>query len=152
MHFYELPPQIRSHFHYITNGIIWTGAGINMMIIAVRWFSETEIWQGLLTGLVTFSLGIFISKTRFKKIIVKFVTHIQSLPEKSWFFSFQQLRHYLLLTFMMLLGITLRDHSGLDVFYLSLIYMIMGTTLFHSSYYFYNQFRIDHNQNIDTLD
>ena len=152
MGFHELPPKIKSRYHYITNGIIWTGAGINLMINATGWLSESETWLGLLTGFITFSLGIILSKTRFKKIAGKFITHIRGLPDNSWFFAFQARRHYILLITMMLLGISLRKFSGIDIFYLSIIYMIMGTTLFFTSYYFFQRFLLNHNPNSDNID
>ncbi len=151
MDFYKLPPQIKSRFHYITNGIIWTGAGLNLMFIATRWLSDSTILKGFLTGLITFSLGILLSKTRFKKIGGKFIFHIRSLPDNSWIFSFQALRHYILLSIMMILGISLRKFSGIDVYYLSIIYMTMGTTLFFTSYYFYHQF-FSNRPNLDNED
>ena len=140
MRFYELSPKVNSKLHYLTNGLIWTGAGFNLMYLATNWFSESDRWQGILGGLITFSLGILISKTRFKKIVVKFLTHIDNLPQRSWFFSFQAFRHYVLIILMMVMGLSLRNFSGIDLFYLAIIYMIMGTTLFLSSYYFYTQF------------
>lgn len=152
MKFYELPPQINSRFHYITNGVIWTGAGINMMILAIGWYLELNKWQGILSGLVTFSMGILIANLRFKKIVHKFNNHIQSLPDRSWFFSFQALKHYFLLVFMMTLGLTLRHYSGLDVFILAIIYMTMGTTLVISSYHFYIQIILTKNHETTSND
>jgi hypothetical protein len=90
--------------------------------------------------LVTFGLGIFLSQTRFRKIVDKFVLHILNLPDRSWVLSFQALKHYILLGTMMVLGLVLRHYSGLDVYYLAIIYMTMGTTLFFSSYFFYQQY------------
>ena len=140
MNFHEFPPRIASRIHFLTNGVIWFFAGLNLQILALGWWTDADRIIAAIAGLITFSLGVLITKTRFKIIVGKFISHIRNLPARSRIFSFQKLKHYILLAFMMTLGITLRHYSGLDTFYLAWIYQTMGTTLYLSSYYFFNQY------------
>lgn len=137
--YYNFKPLVSKRIHYLTNGLIWFLAGINLIRIAIGWYREYDNLEIIIGSSVTLFLGIVISQTRFKIIAGKFNKHIQGLPDKSWFFVFQRVRHYFLLIFMMFLGIFLKLYSGLNNYSLALIYTTMGTTLVLTSYYFFIQ-------------
>jgi hypothetical protein len=145
----ELPPRVSHTSHYIVNGLIWSLAGINLVRLAIGWYLESDILAFLVGIVSTVILAVVISQTRFKIIAGKFNKHIVSLPEKSWFFAFQKVRHYFLLIFMMFLGIGLKEYSGLNEYTLALIYSTMGSTLVLTSYHFFVQVFITSNTELE---
>ncbi|OLS29021.1 MAG: hypothetical protein HeimC2_02160 [Candidatus Heimdallarchaeota archaeon LC_2] len=139
LRYYTFRPLVSKKMHYLTNGLIWFFAGINLVRIAIGWYRESDNLEVLLGVGFTVIFAIIISQTRFKIISGKFNKHIQRLPDKSWFFAFQQFRHYVLLLLMMNLGILLKEYSGLNNYTLALIYTTMGSTLVLTSYFFFIQ-------------
>ena len=144
-----LPPKVSHNTHYLINGVIWLFAGINLVRIAIGWYLEENMLLATIGLIFTIILSILISKTRFKNIASKFISHIKQLPDRSWFFAFQKVRHYVLLGSMIMLGIFFREYSGLDNYILALIYTTMGSTLVFTSYYFFNRILIQPNQEAD---
>jgi hypothetical protein len=142
------PPLVSRRTHYFTNGLIWLLAGINLIRLAIEWYMDIDKTKAIIGSLVTLSLGIYLSQTRFKIIAGKFNTRILGLPEKSWILAFQSIKSYILLSTMIMLGITFRVIIGLDEFYLALVYTTMGVVLFLASYFFFKPFF----ENVDLSD
>lgn len=147
------PPLVSRRVHYLTNGIIWLLAGINLMRLTIDWYMNIDQIKAIIGFIVSLSLGVYLSQTRFKVIASKYNVRILGLPEKTWIFAFQSIRSYILLSIMIVMGITLRVIIGLDEFYMALIYTTMGVVLFLASYFFFNPFfnNIESSDLLDSL-
>ena len=87
-------------------GLVWLAAGVNILRIGVQaMLSCFRVW--LLVGAVVILIGFFLM---FFKIVKKHTKRIMGYPEeKKSIFYFFDLKGYLLMAFMMGLGIALRE-------------------------------------------
>jgi len=112
-------------------GIIWAAVGIMLIIMASTWLSleapPTAI-RFIIIGLV---LAIAIYFLGFYKLAVKNLDRISAMKEKNDIFSFISLKSYLIIPFMIIMGISLR-HSEIHKAYLAIAYIGMGGALFLS--------------------
>ena len=74
----------------------------------------------------------------FSKIALKNIDRLCLMADKCCIFAFQAWRSYLIVIFMMLLGITLR-YSPVPRHFLAVIYATIGGALFLSSFHFYRR-------------
>ena len=135
--FKRIKPGIPKRYLLLVAACFWTFAG-GMLLI--RGFSilkfnssiiEIEEFGSILAGLLFY-------KFMFSKISLKHIHRIQNLKEeKPCFFSFFNLRSYLLMTVMMSFGITLRVTGLVPMAYLAPFYIAMGTPLLLSAFRFY---------------
>ena len=89
-----------------------------------------SLWSlGLISALLAYRFG-------FCKIALKNIDRLYLLPNKTCVFAFQAWKSYLIIIFMIILGITLR-HSQIPRHALAIIYITIGGGLFFSSFHFY---------------
>ncbi len=135
----KLKPAIPRRILYAIAGIMWCGVGIMLTAMAVHWLHNYTgpAWIFAVTGFIT---ALIVHHFGFLKIVDKNLGRISRLSEKPCAFSFISWKSYLIIIFMVTLGITLR-HSSLPKQYLSVIYLGIGLALFLSSIrYFRNLF------------
>ncbi|MGD9898407.1 MAG: hypothetical protein AB7T22_04680 [Calditrichaceae bacterium] len=119
---------------------MWSGVGILLSSFAGRWlfaYSRFEIAESIFIGSI---LGMLIAFLGFKRVARKNIKRILNLREKTCPFAFQERKSYLLILFMMSLGIYLRQYSLIPKLYLSMMYIGIGSALFISSFYYYFSF------------
>lgn len=116
-------------------GIMWASIGIMMISKAVHWLYiyEGNSWLYSISGFIA---ALIITKFGFSKIVIKNISRIAQLPEKPCIFSFISLKSYLIIIFMITLGITLRN-SVMPKQYLSVIYISIGLSLFLSNFRYF---------------
>jgi hypothetical protein len=93
-------------------------------------------YDGKYTILIVISgtvLALLFAKLKFKKIADKNINRIKAKGDKSCAFSFMSWQTYIIVAFMMTIGIILR-HSSLPKEYLSILYIGIGGALFLSSF------------------
>lgn len=125
--------KVRKPTLLIVAGIVWFAAGVNILRIGIQ-SSVTLGTEGkyvslliaLGAALLVFT-GFFFM---FRKVVNKHCHRILSYPEeKKNVFLFFDLKGYLLMTFMMALGITLRVFAKLPTAFFAAFYSGLGTAL-----------------------
>lgn len=108
-------------------GVMWCGVGVMLSVMAFRWLSaySGNVWFFAASG-VTFAL--IMRRFSFLKIADKNLDRIAELPPRPCLFSFISWRSWLLVLFMITVGITLR-HSPMPKEYLAVIYLGIGMGL-----------------------
>ena len=93
-----------------TAGAVWLIAGINVLIIGIKtWFQADMHWIFKLAfAILVFSL-FFIRI--FKPLYIKYKERINSLPKKNHPLSFFDAKGWLIMAFMITLGVTVRKFS-----------------------------------------
>jgi hypothetical protein len=140
MNLNSLAPRISKHYLLLVAALVWTFAGGMLLFRGYFFLMDFPDWlvfkiAGCLVG------GLIFFKLLFVKISGKHVLRIKNMPiEKPCLFSFFNLRSYLMMFFMITLGITLRKSGIVSAEYLSLLYLTMGVPLLMSSFRFYYSF------------
>ena len=109
---------------------MWCGVGILLNIIAYHWVKEFSTFGIILSVSIGTILGIVIAKFGFSKIANKNIFRIFKLPEKVTLFAFQEPKSYILILFMMSLGVFMRKSGYVPEILLALIYIGIGSALF----------------------
>lgn len=112
-------------------GSMWCGVGILLMNFAVKWVSLNAGRERILLYSAGFLAAMAIHHFGFLKVADKNLRRLLPLSQKRCVFSFMTWKSYILVSFMMSLGITLR-HSSLPKQYLSVLYNGIGLALFLS--------------------
>ncbi len=131
---------IKRDWLLIISGILWSGVGILLNSFAGRWlsaYSRFEITESILIGSI---LGVLIAFFGFKRVARKNIRRILNLREKTCPFAFQEWKSYVLIIFMMSLGIYLRHTALIPKLYLSMMYIGIGSALFLSSFFYYHSY------------
>jgi len=132
----KLKPAVSKYWLMALAGLMWSVVGIMLCRMAYIWLRAVPArwaWSmgslGLISALAAYRFG-------FSKIALKNIFRLCLLPDKTCIFAFQAWRSYLIIIFMILLGLTLR-HSPFPKHFLAVIYETIGGALFFSSVHFY---------------
>jgi hypothetical protein len=117
-------------------GLTWTGVGVMLCRLAYIWL--VVINRGIAASLGLFGTGMAIAAyyLGFSKIARKNIRRLCLLTEKTCVFAFQTWKGYLIVGFMITLGIILRN-SAIPKQYLAVIYATIGGAIFLSSFHYY---------------
>jgi len=131
---------IPRHYLLLVSGVMWSGVGLMLIILATRWLGTLTIqYPGLIviTGVIP---GLLVSIYGFARIVKKNIQRIEDLDSTPSIFAFQAWHSYLLIVVMMSMGIFVR-HSGLVPMLLKTPgYYTIGTALSFSSITYYKAF------------
>jgi hypothetical protein len=134
----KFKPAVSKYLLMALAGLMWSGVGIMLCRLAVIWLKpvhRTLAWSlgslGLISAIVVYRFG-------FSKIALKNITRLCRLPNPTCVFAFQAWKSYLIIIFMIALGLTLR-HSPMPKHFLAVIYETIGGALFFSSFHFYGR-------------
>jgi len=118
---------------------MWTGVGVMLMWRAWIWLSAmTPAWT-IGIGLVGLVIALSFYYFMFTKTVAKNILRLCGLPDPVGLLAFNSPKGYILILFMIALGVTLR-HSPVDRRILAVVYAGMGGALFLASLHFYSQF------------
>ncbi|MGA9407135.1 MAG: hypothetical protein WBW71_08385 [Bacteroidota bacterium] len=134
-----LIPVIRRHYLFAFAGILWTIAGGILCVRGTIWMAMLPVSTGSIVVLVSVIVAGAGYIFGFSKIVGKNIDRIHRLPERANIFAFTAARGYVMIGFMMALGITLRN-SSIPKYYLTIPYFVMGSMLLLGSVRFYRQF------------
>ena len=107
-------PKVHKHILITVSGILWTGVGLFLIRLAFRWFSvlsSNEVIFAIIAGLL---LGSAIAYFGFSGLAIKNIKRINNYQEKVCVWAFQKWTTYLLIIFMMSLGIFMRNTSFME--------------------------------------
>jgi hypothetical protein len=131
MNWQKFNPAVDRKYLILIAGIMWCGVGVMLVTFAGSWLAHYPgrglilfAIAGLLAALPILFLG-FLGLAR------KNINRLLEPPGKRCVFSFITWKSYLIIIFMVTLGITLR-HSAIPKQYLSILYNGIGLGLFLS--------------------
>ena len=134
----KFKPAVSKYLLMALAGLMWSGVGIMLWRLAIIWLipiHQSLAWSlgslGLVASIVVYRFG-------FSKIALKNIKRLCLLPDATCIFAFQAWRSYLIIIFMVALGLTLR-HSPMPKHFLAVIYETIGGALFFSSFHFYGR-------------
>jgi len=134
-------PTVDKKFLIILAGIVWSIVGVMLCRLAVHWLSETSRQNAIWLASAGVVLSLIIHHFMFLKLLYKNIDRILSKEDKVCVFAFQAWKSYLIILFMIFMGVTLR-HSPIPKPYLSVIYIGFGGAMVLSSLvYYWNFFR-----------
>lgn len=116
----------RKNWLIATNGLVWMAAGFNIARIGIScaFTRGGLVWLWFIPVFIAFG-------AMFIRVISKNTTRIQAMPdERPPFYKFLSLKGYLIIAFMMTLGITLRSLGTIPDGFFAFFYTGLGSALF----------------------
>lgn len=121
---------------YVLSGMMWSGVGLTLCSLAFRWLIDLHSFYALWFGLIGLASALVVYRFGFLGIAQKNINRLHTFLEKVSPFAFMPAKSYLMVVFMMALGIALRT-SPIPRVYLSVLYTTIGAALFFSSLHYY---------------
>lgn len=141
MNFSILKPTVNQKWLIIIAGLMWSSVGIFLNILAIAWLKSLNNIQIFTSVLIGLSAGFAIAHFGFGNIAIKNISRILAYPKHACVFAFQEWETYILIAFMMSMGIYLRTTGLVPKFILAPLYIGIGTALFLSSFKYYNNLK-----------
>ncbi len=138
MFFKRIKPAASKYLLIALAGLMWSTVGVMFCSMAYCWIKELDRLTALPLGLFGIILSLAAYRFGFSGIARKNIDRICLLPEKGCIFAFQAWKSYLIIAFMVALGIILR-HSPIPKHYLAIIYTTIGGALLLSSLHYYRK-------------
>ncbi len=132
----SLKPGVTKSWLIALAGLMWTGVGVMLCRLAYIWLAVLHRAIGASLGLFGMGMAVAAYYLGFSKIAEKNIKRLCLLTEKTCVFAFQTWKSYLIIGFMITLGITLRN-SAIPKQYLAVIYTTIGGAIFLSSFHYY---------------
>jgi hypothetical protein len=135
---YKFKPGAKKHWLQLLAGLMWSGVGLMLFIIARRWLVEVELTMEVLEILAGLTMATAIYLWGFSKLAGKNIRRIEALPNpKPCLFAFQAWTSYPLVAVMIAMGIYLRVYSSFPHPLLAITYIGIGGGLLGSSVHYY---------------
>ena len=138
IHLEKFKPAVSKYWLMALAGLMWSGVGIMLCRLAVIWLIPVHWPWAWSLGSLGFIGSMVVYRIGFSKIALKNITRLCLLPDATCLFAFQAWKSYLIIIFMIALGLTLR-HSPMPKHLLAVIYETIGGALFFSSFHFYGR-------------
>lgn len=120
--------------------IVWVIAGFNVLKIGITCYINYVSIINITASLIIFSLFWFLI---FKKLVNKHTVRIKNYKEeKQFFLNFFDLKSFLIMFFMITLGIIIRKFNLLPEKIIAIFYSGLGTSLFLAGILFFNKYLI----------
>ncbi len=132
----EMRILIEKHWLLLIAGAIWTAVGILLCKLAYGWLSAFPIGSAGIFALIGAGGSLAVYRFGFSRTVAKNIRRIGAMSGKVSPLAFQTARSYVLVVFMMGLGIALRG-SPIPKPYLASLYVAIGGGLFWSSFGYY---------------
>ncbi|MBT3252804.1 MAG: hypothetical protein HN995_00835 [Candidatus Marinimicrobia bacterium] len=131
---------IPRHYLLLVSGLMWSGVGLMLILLATRWLENLDIKYPVLIIAGGVIPGLQVSIYGFARIVKKNIQRIEDMTPKASIFAFQAWHSYLLIAVMMSMGAFVR-HSGLIPMMLKTPgYFTIGTALSFSSLTYFKAF------------
>lgn len=115
-------------YSYIIAAAVWGIPGINIAVKGVRAYMMIKpltLWWLIL---ITVAVAVFFFNI-FRKVVRKYSDRIAALPDRVWIWQVFPPRGWILLMFMMGLGITLKYAPGVPMVFTASFYSGLGPML-----------------------
>jgi len=130
-------PKVHKNILILIAGILWSGVGVLLNFFASRWFnllSQNEFIFAIIVGLL---LGTAISYFGFSGLAQKNIDRIKLYKGKVCMWAFQKWQSYILIIFMISLGVFMRTSGYVPKIILTPMYIGIGFALFTASFKYY---------------
>jgi hypothetical protein len=132
----SLKPGVSKIWLLAIAGLMWSGVGIMLCRLAYQWLTAIQFRWLLPLELLGVVLSVIVYRVCFLRIAQKNIARLCQLTEKTCVFAFQRWKSYLLVGFMVILGIALRN-LPVPKPYLAVVYTTIGGALLLSSLQYY---------------
>ena len=132
----RLKPEVPKCWLFTVCGMMWGGVGLLMCLTGMGWLAGEAPARMAAFGLAGIACALAAFHWIFGGIARKNIVRLRQLPEKGCFFAFQAWQSYLIVAFMIALGIILR-RSPIPKSALSVIYIAIGGALLLASFFYY---------------
>ena len=132
----KLNPAVSKYWLMVLAGLMWSMVGIMLCRLAYIWLAAVNWSLGLPLGSLGIISALAVYRYGFSKIARKNIARLCLLSDKTCIFAFQAWKSYLIVIFMIMLGIALRK-LPIPRHFLAVIYSTIGGALFLSSFHFY---------------
>lgn len=132
-------PAVKRHVLLLFAGGMWLAVGAALLALSYSWLRRYPGKGVFAFAGAGIAAALVISRFGFLKIVDKNVRRILPMEGKCCAFSFMSWKSYLLVVFMVAMGITLR-HSPIPKSYLSILYTGIGLALVLSSVRYWKVF------------
>ena len=126
---------------FILAGVMWSVVGLMLCSLAFGWLVDLHSFNALWIGLIGLAISLVVYRFGFLRIAQKNIDRLHAFLGKVSPFAFMPPKSYLLVVFMMALGMAMRT-SAIPKAYLAVLYIAIGAALFFSSLHYYPQVRI----------
>ncbi len=135
----KFDPAVDKRFLVALSGIMWSGVGIMLCNLAVRWLLQSDDGPGIWSGTAGIVLALMVHHFGFLKLVDRNIGRILAKKGKVCIFGFQPWKSYLMIAVMIGMGTALR-HSSLPRQYLAIVYIGMGGAMLLSSVRYFRTF------------
>lgn len=132
----RLKPNVSKCWLFAACGVLWSAVGLSMCFAAVNWLRTEGLVRGIGLELAGLIVAVAALQWGFSGIARRNIRRLRQLSEKGCFFAFQAWKSYLIIAFMIVLGITLR-RSPIPRAALAIVYTAIGAALFLASFHYY---------------
>ena len=134
----NMKPAVSKYWLIALAGLMWSAVGVMLGRLAYIWLAAVDWDRALLLGSLGIISALVAYRYGFSKIALKNIDRLCLLSDKCCIFAFQAWRSYLIVIFMIMLGIVFRS-SQMPRHFLAVIYATIGGALFLSSFHFYRR-------------
>lgn len=107
--------------------IVWFIAGINVLLIGIKAYRDNFSIMNLVLSVVIFIIFFFMI---FNKLVIKHTKRIKAYKEEmQYFYHFFDLKSFIIMAFMMTLGIVIRKYSLMSDSFIAFFYTGLGAAL-----------------------
>lgn len=116
-------------------GLVWSIAGFNILKIGITTYSKyLQIQNFFLSSMIFLIFWFFI----FNKLVIKHTNRIHEYQEeKKYFWNFFDVSSFMIMIFMMTMGISIRSFHLLPDIFIAVFYSGLGFALFMSGIKFF---------------
>ena len=139
MNYLRLKPAVNRKWLILISALMWSAVGIFLNILAFGWLKLYNNIQLIITITIGLFTGLIIAKYGFNIIAKKNIDRILEYPKKACVFAFQEWKSYILIAFMMSMGIFMRTSGVITKTLLVPMYIGIGTALFLASFNYYRK-------------
>ena len=131
--------KVKHQTHMLLSALLWSFFGVKMNYTASNWLLQFDINQMIYLIILGVAIGLLFAFFLFSKIVKKNIIRIKILPAKSNILRFHSVKSYLLITFMIILGASMRKYGLVPETVLGVIYTAIGIALFTASFVYYKE-------------
>ena len=127
-----LKPAVSRRTLVLLAGLMWVGVGTLLLTLAAGWLREGRPANVFVLAAGGVMAALLVHHFGFLRVVDKNLGRILPMEGKRCVFSFMSWKSYLVVGFMMAMGIGLR-HSPIPKPYLAVLYVAIGLALILSS-------------------
>ena len=138
----DYTPRVNKRTLLMIASVVWLMAGTMVLTLGLEVILKEQKYI-IVSSIVAISVLYIFFNFIFKKMVKKHKDRISDKEqEKLCLFSFFDVKSYLIMAFMMTLGITIRSMSFINPLYWSPVYIGIGSALFLAGVLFFKEWLV----------